>query len=37
VKGQTLPFTGYSLVWTTVGGLVLLIAGFGLRRREQRR
>lgn len=34
---QTLPFTGYSLVWTTVGGLVLLIAGFGLRRREQRR
>jgi hypothetical protein len=37
VKGQTLPFTGYSLVWTSVGGLVLLIAGFGLRRREQRR
>jgi hypothetical protein len=37
VKAQTLPFTGYSLVWTSVGGLVLLIAGFGLRRREQRR
>lgn len=37
VKGETLPFTGYSLIWTTVGGLILLLAGVALRRREHRR
>lgn len=36
-KAQTLPFTGYSLVWTAVAGFGLLLVGFMLRRREQRR
>jgi hypothetical protein len=36
-SAQTLPFTGYSLVWTAVGGFALLLVGFTLRRREQRR
>lgn len=37
VKAQTLPFTGMSLVWTTVAGLAMLLVGIALRRREQRR
>jgi hypothetical protein len=37
VKAQTLPFTGVSLVWTAVGGFVLLLLGFALRRRERHR
>jgi LPXTG-motif cell wall-anchored protein len=37
VQGQTLPFTGFSLVWTAVAGFSLLLLGFLLRRREQGR
>lgn len=37
VNAQTLPFTGLSLVWTTVAGLAMLFLGIALRRREQRR
>lgn len=37
VKAQTLPFTGYSLIWTAVAGFGLLLVGVALRRREHRR
>jgi hypothetical protein len=37
VQGQTLPFTGFSLLWTAVAGFALLLIGFGLRRHEERR
>jgi hypothetical protein len=37
VQGQTLPFTGFSLIWTAVAGFSLLLVGFLLRRREQGR
>ena len=37
VQGQTLPFTGFSLIWTAVGAASLMLLGFLLRRREQGR
>lgn len=35
--GQTLPFTGLSLLTTAIVGFILLLAGIFLRRREHRR